>query len=1442
MADIVNQAQTRVSVDGQQAENELKTLEQLAKKYRDAMLAASKAGDTKAYERARKQLAGVDKDMRNIIRSSFDVNKVLNNLSSAGPKDLRKALAQLNKELNSGKVARGSKEWEELQRKIRAVREEINKINSEQSLSRSPWERMTDGFNKYFGLATTFLASITGLSFAFRKLAEDVAKMDDTYADVMKTTGMTRDEVVDLNNEFKKMDTRTAREELNNLARDAGKLGLTSKKDILDFVEAGNQINVSLGEDLGEGAIKNIGKLTDVFALSTKELANLDLKEKMLAIGSAVNELGASSNAAEGYMVNFAQRLGGVAAQAGISIQDVLGYASALDQSGQAVEMSATAMQKFIMSLMSDPAKFAKIAGLEVNKFNKLLKEDTNAAIKEVLTSLSQKGGFQALIPIFKEMGLDGARAVGVLSALATNIEKVNEAQEVSNRAFSEGVSITNEYDTKNNNLQATLEKQRKAFKDAALELGERLNPVLLKSTNFMTYLIKVAPSVIDWFVKYKGVIVTLATAYVTYNAVINYSIAIKKLQVFWNTKILQSTILLTAKETLYKIATEASTFATYAKGLAHDVLRKKITLSYAANELLRISFAKTPWGLVITLATTAAMAIYQYSKRTKEATTATTLLSEAQNEAQKSISGERAELDLLISVAKNDKISKDERLKAIKKLNEISPEYLANLNLENINTQEATKSIKLYTEALIKNAEAKAIQGRVQAEMDKKTINNYEIEQEQKFIKKKQEELKGYTDESAIYVVEEIDNSRKRIKQYQEENAQIDENISVYTSFYEKTFETQKQAAQQTLFTRKQELESSKAMLGDLEQKYADTYNRIQNNRKSVFAENLPDAKYDPELALLNKQIETQRQLVQEKNKGIVIDEKTLEFQRMSEKQLKSYIVAGKEYSNIASDILKKKFPEDLDLPTPDPKGTNKVLDEQKKALSLLLEQEEIEHQNRLLEIKEKYKNGIIKTESDFNTQIFSQEQTHYGARLAILMNFKEEIKEKIKDATFLSDIDKQIADLQNKSIDKQIQFREKIEKIILDANPEAKEKVEYENRLRDLDLFGVDRQKLTEEQYEALSILEKQHNDNLVKIRKDARNKQRSEANEKFQEDFKTRKEELASELAAKEQEVSFQNGIGALNPQEAFNAEIELQQMRLYMIQQELEARQRAGLEVSRIQEEQRSEELALTNLYVQEFNRRAQLYTQYGKNVGAVLGEIITGQENALKVFGNTMLDILFDTLTAMINAEIIKMTAVGTSAIARSTAESLTTPDSILTFGASGLARAAVLTAIITGAMEAAKGTLKGLMGNYWTGGYTPIGGKYDIAGYVHKGEFVGNQQAVANPEIRRVFDVINLAQQNNTVSSLKASDFATKMEYKEKVAYPSSQPVTHTSNPVNQSNDELIAVLMNLNETQNLLKQRLDKPIKSIVSVTGKDGIKENLDKYERMTKESSRK
>ncbi len=207
-----------------------------------------------------------------------------------------------------------------VEERLKILRGQID--STEMSLSKFP-----SGFNKYAAIGASVIASLTGITLTARKCVDEFAQMQEAESQVRKYTGMTSEQVADLNEEFKKMDTRTARERLNELAGDAGRLGITAKNDVLEFVEAANMIDVALGEDLGQDAIKNIGKLADMFGDSERSM-----KENMLAIGSAVNEVAQNSSAAEPYLVEFSARMGGVAKQAKLSITDVMGFASALDQ------------------------------------------------------------------------------------------------------------------------------------------------------------------------------------------------------------------------------------------------------------------------------------------------------------------------------------------------------------------------------------------------------------------------------------------------------------------------------------------------------------------------------------------------------------------------------------------------------------------------------------------------------------------------------------------------------------------------------------------------------------------------------------------------------------------------------------------------------------------------------------------------------------------------------------------------------------------------------------------------------------------------------------------------------------------------------------------------------------------------------------------------------
>jgi TP901 family phage tail tape measure protein len=486
-------AESIVTLNGKAAEATLDALKTKAKGLRSAIDEASKAGDATQVKKLTAELKATDNAMRNIRQTTYDYNQVLKNLNGSSLNDLQKTAKLLRNEMKL--LGGDTKEFAEKSKQLDVVSNRINQLNGRTKETHSWLSRAGNSFNKYWGLATTAIASITGLSFALRGAAQQAAKMDDTYSDVMKTTGLLREDVVWLNEEFKTFNTRTSREELNMLARDAGKLGISAKTDILQFVKATNQINVALGEDLGEGAIRNIGKISEVFQ-KTKEMG---VEKAYLSIGSAINALGQDSTASEQYLVDFTQRIAGSAYQAGISLQNVLGWASALDQTGNQVEMSATAFQKFLMQLYSEPAKFAELAKLDVAEFTTLLNTDANAAIIKVLTSLREKGGFAALVPVFQDMGLDGARAVAVLTSLANNIGLVTKAQKLSNIEFTKASSLTNEYNVKNNNMQAQLDKAKKAFLDRVILFGEKLTPALLKTTNATTLVLKLLMEIPSW-------------------------------------------------------------------------------------------------------------------------------------------------------------------------------------------------------------------------------------------------------------------------------------------------------------------------------------------------------------------------------------------------------------------------------------------------------------------------------------------------------------------------------------------------------------------------------------------------------------------------------------------------------------------------------------------------------------------------------------------------------------------------------------------------------------------------------------------------------------------------------------------------------------------------------------------------------------------------------
>jgi|GEM_PF-964438 len=1373
MADQQQTAVLSVLLNGEQAKSELKDLRKLSEEVAREIDKANAAGNKAFAGQKTKELQEINKNIKALKRETIDVTKVINNLSSAKPRELSQTLSILQKRLNNGAVKRGSTEWNYIQKSMHDVRMEMKKIQAESAVTQSSFNRISSALNKHFLAITSFIGVITGLSMTFRRLAEDVAKMDDIYADVMKTTGMTRDEVLDLNEAFKQMDTRTSREQLNLLARDAGKLGITGKDNVLGFVRAANQIQVALGEDLGDGAIRNIGKITEVYRKSTAELNDLDIEGRMLAVGSAINELGQSSTAQEKYLVDFTQRLGGIGSQAGLSVQNVLGFASALDQFGEKTEMSATALQKFIMKILSDPAKFARIAGMEVSKFSDLIKYDMNSALLAVLKNLNGRDGLEAMIPILQEVGLDAARAAEVVSALAGGVDRITEAQNIANTAFAEASSLTDEYNIKNNNLMAKLEKARKKFKDMALELGERLNPILLQSTKFSTILIKTISSLIDWFDKYGGVVIKTGATIAAYTALVNASIIIDKLKIAWNAKVVASF--------------------------------KRLYATIMANPLMWVV------GTVVALG----VAITSLIKKNNELAISQNAYKNIQDKVNDGLAKERSSVDLLVLTINNQALAIDKRRAALDKLKKIIPGYLADLTEEGELINNNTDAIEKYLVSKEKEIRLKAVE-------------------------------EEYED-----VIKNIRKQEQKIAEAQESFNSTQKKWSDVMRGKKFTIGTPQSASSELTFDdykldkAKKDLELYKALKDELE-------TEIKTTQLSM-----PSPGGDEHSEPKEGDTKTEN--------GV------------------SYIFKGGKWVILTDDN------------TPDDKAS-----EQKKRRDAILKKLEIEHLEEMSQIKQNHLDGDYQSEYEYNQAMLDQQKAYDDQRKEAL----EELLNSITDPDLRTDITKQIADINEGILDAQIKQNEKIKKIILDADPVKAEKLAYENRLRELGIFGKEKEDLTADQLAALEFLEKQHEENMRKlsskdaivklkgleteeekakafleerrVREQMTEQQYKDELLKIELDYLNKKLEINGLSAVKIEEInkeivkkmaddaadknrlreSLLDEYGLRSAKEKHEAELATLQ---YYEEQGISTHEEA-LKAKKILDREYFDEL--TKGVTESLNAIAGISGNLSSAVSGFQEAEISATERKynkqIKAAGNNSkkvakLEEEKEKEVAAIKAkhadkQFIISVAQIISTTAVSAMEAYKAMAGIPVVGpALGAAAAAAAVAYGASQIAVAKEQKEAAKAGYWGGGYTPRGPWDKPQGVVHSEEFIGNRFAVRNPTVRKVFDIVDQAQKNNTVSSLTDEDFSRALNYREAENrhFISGISSAITAGSSNEQNDVVLTNIMGWlgqnAEVIDRLNKRLDDPFVGEVSITGKKGINENMELYDKMKNNATR-
>lgn len=1377
-------------------------------------------------DRYNKELEQAGKKAEQVKSETELIDRTLGKLNSASVRDIEYSIKVLNEELRNTERTGGN--VEQLTEKLRLLNEELKKVQDMQKPDTKKgniFSRGVNFLNTNWGAITQIIGAYSGVRDVVRGSVDAFAEMDQEMNNVRKYTGQSMEEVERMNEMFKKVDTRTPREQLNQLAGSAGRLGITSTSAVMEFVDAADKIGVALGDDLGQGAVDKIGKLAMAFG----EDETRGLRGAMLATGSAVNELAQNSAAQAGYLVDFAARLSGVGVQAGLTQSQILGLGAAMDENMQKDEMAATAISQIITKMTTDSATFARIAGKNVEDFTRLVKEDMNTALMEFFESMNKKGGFTELAPLFEQMGLDGTRAIGVLSTLASKIDDVRKHQQLATEAYEKGTSVIEEFNVQNDTYQAKLEKARKSFADLRIELGEKLLPVASAAISTTSVIVRVLSAVVGFITKYKGTIIGLT-------ATIGAYIVAQKLSWLWS----QRQIAIAKIKTVWHAIEDRWLMVSIIK---HRVLKGEISATAGAQMMLNKVMMLNPYG-VIAAAITALIALYiRFATSSNSAANAQKRLKDIEEEAHRSKGEEIKRIELLRKTIEDANVSVNNRRKAIEELQSIVPDYHASLTEEGRLIGHNSSLLNIYTQQLKNKA-------RIDAALSK--LPDAEEKKKKHFDEAPENIQNAYINEHVFHMSEtdamrEANVSPSGYRAWKAQQAELDAAVAQYNGIIDNLTEANQKLADQ--------------MSGGIGGNGNENGQTEGYDTKSYWTEQLKARR--KHLAELRKDATATAEVIDKASKDVKEAEDKMELftgREAADKEERAEDKARRERERKANDAAKAETEQQLAELT-HRYAMGQILycdyiDEQERIQLEGIERRMLIYRTESLEyqkLNRKREELLLNGSEESRKLTLAQMKQGHEQRLSAIEEqaWRENMTEQQKnEMIFLEDMrfmDEQRilyrrGTLERINLEREIEERDQQHRLqqqqyYLQQLEQAREQLlgVGNDRQKELALAGL------KEMYDALKasgiIQEKEYQEMLLAVRAQYANYQTqserdqnagsnalriaqdkakqsldqggsSSANlpivgdimlyqstmEQLKQMYQNDEMTHAQYLAAKQQATAQFCESLASQMQAAYNSVNQVmsaassyfsaqQEYETSLVQKKYESQIAAAgnnqKKVKKLQEKQQKEEAAIK--------------TKYAKRAAAI-----------------QMAQAVAQTAISAINAY--------------SSAAAIPVVGHVLAPIAAAMAIAAGMLQIATiKKQQQAQAT------GYYGGGFT--GGRHykKEAGVVHEGEFVANHQAVQNPAIMPFLNFLDQAQRNNTVGSLTMQDVSRSMG-----AGGSTQVVTPIVN-VQTDNEELREAVTANREATEMLVQKLDEGIESYTVMDGPNGLYHSLKRYERL-------
>lgn len=640
----------KIFIDGTEASAGVKKIEDAISQLENKIssLDKSESGYARKSKTLQKELENKYKTLNTYKQKVEETERILKNLSGATYDELLSVSQKVRKELRA--AIPGTEQYnaalEQNRRVTEAVARAQKNMRVEVGCQASPIGKAVELFNKYAAVVTTVIAAVTGLTLKLNQLREKRNEREDAKADVEALTGLSKDDINWLEQEAIRLSTTIS---------DSGIRIRQSATEILDAYKLVGSAKPELLSN--KEALAAVTEQTLILASAS----GMTLKDAVDAVTLSMNQYGAEANEASRYTnvmaagskygsaavesVTKAVKSSGVAASsANVSIEQLVGTIETLAEKGIKNEIAGTGLKKIFLTLQTGADETnPKIVGLETALDNLQKKQLSAAQIK-------------------KMFGEEGYNVASVL---------INETEKV--KYYTQAVTATSvameQAATKSDTAATKLAQAKNKMNEMGMELMEKLNPSIISAVNGTVNWTRKIIDLIGFMVKHSGIIITLTTAITT------YYLAVKATE-FYETNLKNAKLLSIATDKIAESWSKIRLASILALSAAKYALAGNTTMATAAMQRLNATMKGNMIGIIISLLAAAAMGIYQFTKRSKEAT-------EAQEQFQSELLKEQRSLNNLFDALKRAGEGTEDRRRLIKAVNETYGQYLPHLLTE---------------------------------------------------------------------------------------------------------------------------------------------------------------------------------------------------------------------------------------------------------------------------------------------------------------------------------------------------------------------------------------------------------------------------------------------------------------------------------------------------------------------------------------------------------------------------------------------------------------------------------------------------------------------------------------------------------------------------------------------------------------------------------------